>query len=83
MHGLTLFEAQEELFWKLEEIIITEDNILKVNHGFNRGQVIKNYLRSKNFTIDTVRYRLKVEIKIDPKNQGITFIKLIKDKKGR
>lgn len=49
LHGYRLEEAIEEIFWKVEEGIIMEDNELGIIHGYHHGQVLKNFFRSQKF----------------------------------
>ena len=61
LHGLKLFDAIEEIIDILGDCISLRDYRLLIIHGYRRGQVLKNYFRSRKFLKDMASegYRLK------------------------
>ena len=80
LHGFCLNEAKEEVFWKLKEIVLNEQNQLDIIHGFRNGQVLKKYFQSKQFLEDIKIYGYVLKPKTNLKNPGMTSfnIRLIK-----
>ncbi|MEJ2248933.1 MAG: Smr/MutS family protein [Candidatus Lokiarchaeota archaeon] len=52
LHGFNLKDAIEEIMESIELCHLLGDNYLLLIHGYRRGQVLKNYIRSKNFLDD-------------------------------
>ena len=76
VHGYELWEAIEEIVRALEECHIQGDSRIEIVHGYRKGQVLKNYIRSDGFLREIARegYKLK---RIKSENPGVSFFKLI------
>ncbi len=76
LHGFRLFEAIEEIIEILEDCISSREYILLIIHGYRRGQVLKNYFRSKKFLeeMKDEGYNLK---ELNHPNPGATMFKII------
>lgn len=48
-HGLTLDEAREDAIWRLQECAAVGDGCLVVVHGYQHGNLLKQYFRSREF----------------------------------
>lgn len=42
-----LIEAKDEILLKLEECQIKGENVLEIVHGYHRGHVLRDYVRSQ------------------------------------
>ncbi len=48
LHGFELWEALEEIVYKLEECKTRGIREIVLVHGFHRGQILKNYIQSES-----------------------------------
>ena len=71
LHGYELWEAKEEIVSKLEECRIRKGGKIKIIHGHQHGQVLRNYFRSDLFIIEMNKLGYDLEMK-DPKYLGST-----------
>lgn len=76
LHGFRLFDAIEEIIDIIEDSIYSRDYTLLIIHGYRRGQVLKNYFRSKKFLKDMAKegYKLK---ELPHPNPGASMFKII------
>jgi predicted HAD superfamily phosphohydrolase len=75
IHGMRLWEAIDEIIYRLEESRLHEDEALKVIHGYRRGKVLKDYIQSEGFIREMKRagYSLK---KRGIRNRGATTFQI-------
>ena len=76
LHGLELWEALEEIVYKLEECQEKGIQEITLIHGFHKGQVLKNYIRSEGFLKDMAKDGFKLKNKDNP-NSGISSFIII------
>jgi len=63
LHGCTLIEAKDELLLKLEECQVTGDTELEVVHGHHGGHVLRDYVRSSEFSKDSTNAGFNIKAK--------------------
>ena len=75
LHGFELWDAIDEILYKLEECKIKGERELLLVHGYKSGQVLKNYLRSKRFLTEMAQegYNLKMK---EILNSGMTSFEI-------
>ncbi len=71
IRGLDLFEALEEISYRLEECQIKGIPEISIINGYRKGQVLKNYIQSGVFLKEMKRggFRLK---RIESSNPGVS-----------
>jgi len=71
IRGLELWEALEEISYRLEECQIKGIQEISIIHGYRKGQVLKNYIQSEGFLKEMKRegFRLK---RIESSNPGVS-----------
>ena len=79
LHGFRLFEAIEEIIGIIEGCLSSGYNLLFIIHGYRNGQVLKNYVRSKEFLEDMIREGYKL-IELNHPNPGASRFKVILSK---
>ena len=76
LHGLELYEAREEIVYRLEECQMKGIREITLIHGFHRGQVLKNYIQSERFLKEMAKAGFKL-MKKDNKNSGASSFIII------
>ena len=74
LHGLELWEALEEIVYKLEECKTRGIQEITLIHGFHRGKVLKNYIQSKGFLKEMEKEGFKLKKKNNPNSGASNFI---------
>ncbi len=74
LHGLELWEALEEIVYKLEECQTKSIREITLIHGFHRGKVLKNYIQSEGFLKEIVKEGFKLKKKNNPNSGASSFI---------
>lgn len=76
LHGFKLFEARMELCEDVLEAAEDGYESVHVIHGFNRGHVIKDYLRGRDGFLNDLRRRYPEcpHIRLKPSGEGSTMI---------
>jgi len=77
LHGFELWEAIEEIIYKLEECQANDIREITLIHGYHKGQVIKNYIQSEGFLKEMSKEGFKLK-KIESPNSGVSSFILIK-----
>jgi len=75
LHGLSLWEAKEELIYKFLEAKGRGIHKITIIHGYKKGEVLKNYIRSKNFLKEMDKEGFKIKYK-DLSFYGKTIIEM-------
>ncbi|MFW9876566.1 MAG: Smr/MutS family protein [Candidatus Thorarchaeota archaeon] len=76
LHGFRLFEAIEEIIDIIEDCLSSRDYSLLIIHGYRRGQVLKNYFRSKKFLEDMASEGIRIK-ELNYPNPGASMFKII------
>ncbi len=76
LHGCELIEAKDEILLKLEEGQIKGDTVLEIVHGYHRGTVLRDYVRSQEFIDETILAGFILKIK-DFSDPGRSFFHVI------
>lgn len=63
LHGLELIGAKEELALQLEECQVMGVKEVIIIHGYQHGQILKNYIRSERFLEEMRKEGLKLKRK--------------------
>jgi len=63
LHGFELWEALEEIVYKLEECKTRGVQEITFIHGFHRGQALKNYIQSEGFLKEMAKEGFKLKKK--------------------
>lgn len=66
LHELELWEALEEIVYKLEECKTRGIREITLIYGFHRGQVLKNYIQSEGFLKEMAKEGFKLKKKDNP-----------------
>ena len=74
LHGLELLEALDEIAYKLEECQMKGIREITLIHGFHKGQVLKNYIRSEGFLKEMAKEGFKLKKNINPNSGTSRFI---------
>ena len=76
LHGFRLFDAIEEIINILDVCLSLGEKTLSIIYGYRHGQVLKNFIRSKEFLkeMNEVGYNLK---EISHPNPGVSMFKII------
>ena len=49
IHGMRLWEAIDEIIYRLEECRTQEVKTITIIHGYRHGRVLKDYIQSRGF----------------------------------
>ncbi|MHA1149572.1 MAG: hypothetical protein ACTSR8_15160 [Promethearchaeota archaeon] len=75
LHGFNFFDATEEIIDIIQDCMSSRDYYLLIIHGYRRGQVLKNYFRSRKFLKDMADAGYKLKVLKYP-NPGATLFKI-------
>ncbi len=74
LHGLELWEAIEEILYKLGECQMKGIREITLIHGFHKGQVLKNYIQSEGFLKEMGKEGFKLMRKGNTNRGASSFI---------
>ena len=77
LHGFELWEAIEEILYKLEECQVNDIHEITLIHGYHKGQVLKNYVKSEGFLKEMSKEGFELK-KIGSPNSGVSSFIIIK-----
>ena len=73
IHGMKFLEATLEICGRIEEAYGQGEDGAKIIHGFNRGNAIRDYVRSKMVN-DLKKYANLPEVSLDCLDPGVTVV---------
>ncbi len=76
LHGFELWDAIEEVIYKLEDCKIKGVQEISI-HGYKSGHILKNYFQSEEFLIEMAREGFKLKRK-QSSNQGVSVFEISK-----
>ena len=76
LHGFELWEAIDEIIYKLEEYQAKGIREITLIHGYHKGQVLKNYIQSERFLIEMSKEGFKLK-RIENPNAGVSSFIII------
>ena len=76
LHGYELWDAIEEMCYRLEECNIKGIREIAIIHGYQHGQVLKHYFRSEGFLKDMFKEGFKLRGKTTT-DQGVSYFEII------
>jgi len=76
LHGYELWEALEEILYKLEECRVMGIREISIIHGYHGRKVLKRYIQSEGFLKEMAREGFQLERKTSP-NPGVSCFLLI------
>lgn len=77
IHGMRLWEAIDEILYRLEECRVNGIEMISIVHGYRHGKVLKDYIRSKGFIREIKRAGFILK-KQRTRDQGSTSFLIIK-----
>jgi len=76
LHAFELWDAIEEVVYKLEDCKIKGVQEISIIHGYKSGHVLKNYFQSDGFLIEMAREGFKLKRK-QSSNPGFSVFEII------
>ena len=74
IHGMRLWEAIDEIIYRLEECRIQDVKSITIIHGYRHGRVLKDYIQSRGFIREMRREGFHLKKQRSPRQGATKFL---------